>query len=365
MDRRQKTIRNNKSKIYTRKNSHISSKLEKNISKKETIMSNIGDPFLTEDMLAPLKVTLTSDKPRENGGLSYDTKYTNYLNVKMVHDYYKDYLNMELPSDTKIVFGSAASMMIPAYYYALQKKENKSVTVNTNLDIFYYPHKLATYISKNVEWVNNNIKSDLTVIASPSNPLGALSSPKNIKSKYMLFDVVYDVYLFTGSYKTVNPELYEEFKKNKNISIVFSFSKLGIAGVRFGFLLTRDDKIAKYAEEYIKIISVNYSSSSATIARLAYYNFFRSKSRNEIIYNKLKYRRDFFLKHAEKHGIKILNTTHMVPYIYTNKSVEWWLKMFNVNTASGIDFGDSNKNSRIHLLMSENYWNEFERRFLK
>jgi len=352
-----------KNKQYKKSNYFTKRSKDSNKIQKETIMSNKGEPYLMEDMLSPLTITLTSDQPKENGGLSYLHNYTNDLNIKLVHDYYKDYLNIKLPSDTKIILGSAASMMIPAYYYALQKKENRNINVNTNEDIFYYPHKLATYAMKNVEWVNPNIKSDLSVIASPSNPLGALTNPKDIKSKYILYDVVYDVYLFTGKYESVNPELYKEFKNNKNISIVFSFSKFGLAGVRFGFLLTRDSDIAKYAEEYVNILSVNYSTSSATIARLAYYKYLHSKSRNQKIFNKLKYRREFFLKYAEKHNIQILNKTFMVPYIYTDKSSEWWLKTFNISTTSGEHANDTEKHSRFNLMLSEKYWNEFERRF--
>lgn len=333
--------------------------------KSETINSNIGDPFLTENMLSPLTITLTSDKSQENGGLSFQNKYTNELNIKLVHDYYKDFFNIKLPSDTKIIFGSATTMMIPAYYYAVQKKENKSISVNTNLNIYYPLHKLATNILKNAEWVNSNSNSDLSVIASPSNPLGLITNIKDVKSKYILYDVVYDVYIFTGKFKTVNPELYKEFETNKNVSIVSSFSKLGIAGVRFGFLLTRDDEIAQYAEEYVNILSIRYNATSATIARLTYYKHLRSKSRNEIIYNNIKYRRKFFVKYAKKHGIEILNKTYKIPYIYTNKSTDWWLKTFNVNTASGIEFNDTQEHSRFYLMISDKYWNEFERRFKK
>lgn len=38
----------------------------------ETINSDLGDPFLTEDMLSPLTIPLTSDQPNENGGLSFE-----------------------------------------------------------------------------------------------------------------------------------------------------------------------------------------------------------------------------------------------------------------------------------------------------
>jgi aspartate/methionine/tyrosine aminotransferase len=333
--------------------------------KNETIISNIGEPYLMEDLISPLTVTLTSDKPNKPGGLSYVKKYSNQLNVQMVHDYYKHTFNINLPEDTHIIFGAGTTMMIGAYYYALQKKEGRTISVNTNSDIFYLLHKKLTYPAKNVEWINKNFNSDLSVIVSPSNPLGIITEPKDIKSPYMLFDVVYDKYLFTGQHTPVNVSLYEEFKINKNISITLSLSKLGLAGVRFGFLLTRDKEIAEYCKEYVNTLSVRYPTANATIVRLAYYKYYSNNILSEKIYKIIKYRKEFFVKYAKKHNINIINNTQFIPYIYTDKSTDWWIKKFNVETRKGSDFNDTDNNSRFNLMISEDYWNEFERRFSK
>jgi len=175
--------------------------------------------------------------------------------------------------------------------------------------------------------------------------------------------VVYDKFLFTGKDMTVNEELYEEFKKNKNIYITTSFSKLGLAGVRFGFLLTRDYEIAKYAEEYVKITSVRYPTAGATISRIGYYRWFHNKGWKKHIYDTIKERREFFYKKCEKHNIQILSKNDLVPYVYTDKSVQWWLKKFNVETRKGSDFNDTDDNSRFNLMISNEYWDEFVRRF--
>jgi aspartate/methionine/tyrosine aminotransferase len=331
--------------------------------KKETIISQIGEPYFITDTITPFNISLTGDNPGENGGLSYIKKYTNALNVELIHDMYKNDFNMELPKDTHIIFGAGTTMMISAVYYALQKKLNRVLLINTDLDVFYVLHRKLTYPAKKVEWVNPNDHADLAVLVSPSNPLGLITKPSDLKQKYQLYDVVYDKFIFTGKNNTVNEELYKEFEINKNIYIATSFSKLGLAGARFGFLLTRDNEIAKYAKEFVDICSVRYPTAGATISRIGYYRWFKNKNWKENIYNTIKERREFFYKQCEKHNITIYSKNDLVPYVYTNKSVEWWLKNFNVETRKGSDFNDIDDNSRFNLMISNIYWDEFVRRF--
>jgi aspartate/methionine/tyrosine aminotransferase len=333
--------------------------------KKETIISNVGEPYLMEDSISPFSISLTSDIDGQNGGLSYLKLHTDTLNNQLIHDYYKDSYNINLPKDTKIILGGGTTMMIAALYYALQKKENRSINVNTNHNIFYLLHEKLTFPAKKVEWVNSNEYSDLAVIVSPSNPLGIITEPNSLKQKYQLYDVVYDKYLFTGKHTSVNNKLYEEFSTNKDIFITSSFSKLGLAGARFGFLLTRDDDIAKFCEEYVNILSVRYPTTGATVSRIAYYKYFKNHNWQNYIYNTIKSRREFFIKTASKHGINILYKNNIVPYIYTNKSTTWWLTNFNVETRKGSDFNDTDNNSRFNLMISQEYWDEFVRRFTK
>ena len=39
------------------------------------------------------------------------------------------------------------------------------------------------------------------------------------------------------------------------------------------------------------------------------------------------------------------------------------MKNFNVETRKGSDFNDTNDNSRFNLMLSQDYWDEFMRRF--
>jgi hypothetical protein len=66
---------------------------------------------------------------------------------------------------------------------------------------------------------------------------------------------------------------------------------------------------------------------------------------------------------SKKHNIKILNHTELVPFIYTNQSVQWWVEHFNVETRKGSDFNDTDQHSRFNLMISQNHWNEFIKRF--
>ena len=225
---------------------------------------------------------------------------------------------------------------------------------------------------KNVEWTNhtntntntNNLDTDLTVIVSPNNPLGIITDPTNVRTKYMLYDVVYDKPLFTGQFKTINEKLYQEFNINSNVFITTSFSKLGIPGVRFGFLITRDKQIAEYCEEFVNTMSVRYPTASATIGRLAYYKYFSNHNWQMNNHHILRKRASDFIKYAKKHDIVIYNKTEYVPFVYTNKSVNWWMTHFNVETRKGSYFNDTDDNSRFNLMLSDEYWDEFMRRFI-
>jgi aspartate/methionine/tyrosine aminotransferase len=332
--------------------------------KNKLIMSNIGEPYLMEDSISPFNIELTGDNYGENGGLSYLKIYTNDKNEQCIHDYYKNELNIEFSDDTYIIFGAGTTMMVAALYYALQQKLGRNISVNTNTEVFYMLHKKLALPLKNIEWINNiNTITDLAVIVSPSNPEGIITNPLQVKHEHMLYDVVYDKPLFTGQFKSINTNLYEEFNKNKNIYITNSFSKLGIPGARFGFLLTRDKMIAEYSKEFVETFSVRYPTAGATIGRIGFYRYFNNPSWHLKLHNIIQKRFDIFLNYCEKYNIKTFNKTRYAPYVYTDKSVEWWIQNFNVATRKGSDFNDTDQHSRFNLMLSVDIWDEFIERF--
>jgi hypothetical protein len=108
--------------------------------KSETIISEIGEPYLMEESISPYNVTLTNDIPNGNGGLSYLKINTDKLNIRMIHDMYEKDYDIKLPEDTHIVFGAGSTMTVAALYYALQKKLQKKIYAKTNSDVFYILH---------------------------------------------------------------------------------------------------------------------------------------------------------------------------------------------------------------------------------
>lgn len=332
------------------------------ILSKKIIVAKIAEPIFIEHSISPLTVSLTGDNPCETGGLAYSKENTDFKNRQMVHDYYKGDFGIELPLDTEIVFGAGTTMLVAALYYALSKKLNKTITASTNTDIYYLLHQELTTITKGIDW-EDHVHTDLSVIVSPNNPLGIITEPKDVTTEYMLYDVVYDKPLFSGNFYSSNKTLYTEFEKNKNIFITTSFSKMGIPGVRCGFLITRDPDIAKYIREYTNIISTRYPTAAIAIGRIAFYKYFQSHEWQLKHYRTLKKRQQDFFMFAKQHGINIMNVTTLVPFIYTDKSVPWWLNHFNVETRAGSDFNDTNDHSRFNLMISEVDWKEFMRRF--
>jgi histidinol-phosphate/aromatic aminotransferase/cobyric acid decarboxylase-like protein len=347
---------------------YILYKIFTNIIKKynirnEIIVSNVGEPYFIEDSIAPVTISLTGDLPNENGGLSYLKLYTDKLNEEMIHHYYKQEYDIVLPNDTIIVFGAGTTMMVGALYYALQKKLGRPITARTNTDVFYLLHEKITFPLRNISWVDKNSSADLSVIVSPGNPNGLITSPKTIRDKYMLYDIVYDKPLFSGKYNSINQDLYKEFKVNENIFITSSFSKLGIPGARFGFLITRNNEIANYCREFVDINSVRYPTAGATIARLCYYKYFKNKSWQMKNYNILEERKKQIKKYMKLLGINILNDMKYIPYAYTDRSNNWWMENFKIDTRKGSDFNDNDKNSRINLMIRHDEWDEIIRRF--
>jgi aspartate/methionine/tyrosine aminotransferase len=341
----------------------ILDRLHENIDiKNETIISNIAEPYFIEERISPLTVSLTADNPGQNGGLSYLKDNTDDLNIKMIHDYFKIEYDIALPKDTQIVFGAGTTTMVIALYYALEKKLQQRIRITTNTDIFYLLHEKLSKLLKNIEWSNNSY-AELSVIVSPSNPLGVVTDPKDVTNPYMLYDVVYDKPSFTGITQTINKELYKEFEQNKNIFITTSFSKLGMPGVRCGFLITRDNEIAEYCKEYVNITNVRYPTAAIAIGRIAFYKYYNNKYWHLENFRILEKRRNEFIEASKKYNIKILNKTFLVPFIYTDKSVDWWMKNFNVETRKGSDFNDTDDNSRFNLMITEEKWKELKRRF--
>ena len=149
--------------------------------------------------------------------------------------------------------------------------------------------------------------------------------------------------------------IYDQIDKNNNITLISSFSKIGIPGVHFGYLITSNKEIVKYINKYIDFNILAYPPALSIITQNIYYKYlskiyFYNKIKKKIIYRKKK-----IINFLNSIQVKILNdhnNNDSFPFIYTNKSQIWWNINYNIITKCGYNFEDSNQNSRFDLLMS-------------
>jgi len=319
------------------------------------------EPEIITQTMSTFTITYTENSPLLPGGLSFENNFTIKESKQTIINYYKYILNVDLPSDSIIIYGIGATELIGAYYYAIQKILDKDITISTNTnDPFYTLCKSITTIIPKTKWEKNNNTADLIINVSPNNPNGRITDLQNVLlNQYILYDVVYDTPQFTGKFESVNKKFFEDFKKNNNLSFVNSFSKMGLPGIRTGYLITRNTNILKYVNEYLIKNSLVPNNIGITLSREAYYRFFSKKEWYIEINEKIKKRYIQFKIIALKYDLTILNYTEFVPYIYVNRSDIWWLNKFNITTLSGIDFEDTPQNSRFNLLINDNDWEEF------
>jgi hypothetical protein len=329
------------------------------------IDAGFGEPYFITDSISPVNSTFTQNFPKLPGGLSYRTTFTDLDNYNMIKEYLKFTINYDLPSDTFVLFGVGSTQLFAAYYFAVQKYLDEKITISSFVPKIYYTlHRNITFTLPNVEWKDNLKNPDILVYVSPNNPNGLIANiNKNKFGKYNVFDVVYDVPLFTGKYESVNKELYEKFNNDKSYTIISSFSKLGLSGARCGFLLTRDENLIEGIKFYIENNSLVPPSLGITLTREVFNTYYLNKDWYNTNYNKLKNRIIQFIELSKNKDISILNITFDVPFIYNNKSAQWWLDNYNVIVRSGIDFADTPQNSRFNLMISDNEWNNFVKRF--
>lgn len=121
------------------------------------------------------------------------------------------------------------TQLFNAYCYSINKIENKSIDIKI-------------FVIKPIIKINFSI--------SPNMPTGEIFNDKINSNEYYLFDFCLDFPCFNKSKSSYNKYIYDKIYKN-NITIISSFSKVGIPGVHFGYILTSNKDIVKYVNEYI------------------------------------------------------------------------------------------------------------------
>ena len=301
------------------------------MNKCKIINAAYGDPYLISEKISNLKNLLSVDRENSIGGLSYS--YENQIKdiESTIRFFFKYNYNFQLPEDTQIIFGTGSTELTGACYWAIQKKLEKKIVIKTNISKkrYYSLHKDITNIIKDCIWDIKSDKPDVIINTSPSNPDGKLLDKSNIiKDIYNICDMVYATPLFTK--EKLNAAFFEEFINNDKMIILNSFSKYGLAGARCGFALVRDIEISNNIKEYTALNTLSnpnvdypFGGAAGIITSInTYKNKILTNNFENKIYNLMSTRRIIFIILMKKYGIKSLNVTNYVPYIYNNKSKE-------------------------------------------
>jgi aspartate/methionine/tyrosine aminotransferase len=320
---------------------------------------DIGNPDMITDFFTPCSIPFESDSNQDRvGGLSYQLHYSEAEFIVLIKDFYKNILNTVIGDDTYIVLGVGTTNLINAFYYAISsiQKYKQTLHISSFNTIFYPLYKDITKIHSNYVWENidSNTKLDIIVSCFPNNPDGSFVDTETIlqekyNESFQLFDFVYNSPQFTGIFDLYHKDI---FTQKSNISIVSSFSKMGIPGSRCGYLLTKNKEIYDAINFYNDINTNSFCTSGFRICKYFYNRFFKNKHFYTNIHKIILLRKEQLKRLCIKNDITILNKTFMSPYIYTNKSSQWWFTKFQVKTKCGSFFSDSTENSRINLMIT-------------
>lgn len=341
------------------------------------INARLGDPYVISETIAPNTNTFNIDKPCVPSGLSYTNFATATRDEELIRTLYRDIHKIDIPEDTYILTSCGSTHLGAALIYAVQKKLDKGIVLTAPRSVTYGIYrKVSESMLRDTSWVDEEKTADLCVVVSPNNPDGYVFTESdflNLKDggnpdMQILSDLIYDSPLFTST-STVNPWIWNYFKDDsygmrEKTFILSSFSKLGIAGVRYGFALVNDKEIADNMGEYIFNTVVVPPTAGAQLAYNNYNRYWKNIEWFQKLYKKLEKRRAQFGAVAPRNGITVLNFSNYAPYIYTDKSQEWWVENFNVKTRVGTDFNDTIEHSRISLMLLDREWDELIKRLL-
>lgn len=322
---------------------------------------SFGEPYLPTEIINKINISL-SVKNKNLGGLSYtDYPIIKNNNTNLIKDIYKKILKVNLDwNKNNVLIGLGTTQLFNAYCYSINKIEKKSIDLYNNNTISYNLYKKICNNTNFLNYCNslnkidsNNVKINFSI--SPNMPNSKIFNEQINNNEYYLFDVCLDYPCYTETMNSCNMYIYDKLNCNKNITIISSFSKIGIPGVHFGYLITQNNDIIKYTKEYIDINILAYPPALSIITQKIYNKYlskitFYKKIKKIIIYRKKKIIP--FLNNIE---VKILNENNnndSFPFIYTNKSQQWWNINYNIITKQGQCFENSNENSRFDLLMS-------------
>jgi aspartate/methionine/tyrosine aminotransferase len=264
---------------------------------------------------------------------------------------YLSLLDEEFDISLEIVISPGGSTLaFAACLYAIQVLSEQTITVKSALHPPYYTlHRNVTETLNGCKWVTRG-KTTVEVVTSPNNPNGELSKPTR-SSKYVILDSVYDKPQFSGIYRTLNPWK-REYEGTDCFCEVDSVSKIGLAGLRLGYILTRNKTLAVLANDYIETIYLG-QNTWANRSFFTRYNRLLNRSLYDQVYAQLQARHEAIRKVLPR---DLIQSNTRVPYIFMSIPA-FLFEHIDVRVSPGTDF-DTPGYSRLSIMISDRDWDE-------
>jgi len=318
------------------------------MSMQQNINAGIGNPISIANRYSNISITQTPE----------DLYYT-ATQVEEIQQMIKNYLKYLDPNfdETLYVIASegGSTQLIAAFIWSIYDIERTHVTVKSAVKPpFYTLHQEITRSLKECSWVSSG-KSTIEIVVSPNNPDGVLVQPSNT-SKYTLLDSVYDVPQFSGLWSSVNPWKYKYRDKN-NFCEVNSFSKIGFAGLRFGFAITSNKNLADRMQNYLAFDSLGLNTWTLKAFKSRYNDLFN----DELYASIYKENIDRYNEISNLIPKRLIHSKSSVPFLFVRIPKEIFDRL-NITIRNGEEFNEYNTYTRISLMISNEDWIELIKR---
>lgn len=317
------------------------------------INSTVADPIFISELLEENYGHLINNRK-----LSEKLKY-NIPNNENYDDLIRSFMkhnNRKIPDNVKIrVAAGGCSICISAFYYAIYKIKNRPITVGSTVPPPYYLlHKELCEKSGFCTWVDDNtVNVDIEVNVSPNNPNGTIQPP-NYKGEYIMLDSIYDFYQFTKNPETVNPWV----NWNNNFVMINSLSKFGFAGARIGEIMSKNDEIINYCQEFLSQNTLGTNTFAIDTLKCIINKININSVFIDDVYKTLRKRLHIVRNIIPK---ELIYSNTKVPFVFCKLSYKFFEKL-NIIVSRGKNFGVSNNYSRLELMMTESDFVELVKR---